>query len=215
MTKEAEREILLKLEEGVRQSVVAEALPAAFATWAMPLLRQLDAVRSAPSPAAGTDNVFTAGEERRRVIEVALAECNRVAMLPERVDPQVYWDKAAPGIKLTPAELKEKAWCAGFCLWSVKEAGFGALARWDFNGGGMGRDIVQTQQPRPGDIAYFQKPLQHYALIEALSEDMVWLINGNSGGKGIARNVVKRSSVSGFFSIERMLRQPAPSRSSK
>lgn len=220
--KEEEQAALLELEQGVRQMVVAKMhLSEQGASWATPILVKLDALRAtSPAPAppvvpglerpgSGVLNVFTVGPDspRGRVLTWALNECARVNALPSRVNPRMYWDKAAPGVVLSAAEIAQKSWCGGFCLCAVKEAGFGARTRWDFFGKGFGSAIFVTSSPEPGDIAYFDQPNQHYALIEAVSDDMLWLINGNSRGKGIARNVVKRSSAT-CYSIERMLADP-------
>jgi hypothetical protein len=212
-----EKAILLELEQGLRAACVAGSVSEPIQVWAQPLLVSLDKARelAAATPGlgkavGGVKNVFTVGPDRRAVLEWALRECERVARLPERVDPATYWKVAAPGVTLTPRELKEKSWCGGFCLWAVRWAGFGFRTRWDFNGKGLGTSIYPTTEPEPGDIAYFDKPNQHYALIEAVSSDMLWLVNGNSTGKGVARSAVQRSKVSACYSIDRMLADPVP-----
>lgn len=217
MTNEEEA-ILLELERGLRAACVAGSVSKPIQNWAQPLLANLDKARelAAATPGlgkavGGVKNVFTVGPERRAVLEWTLRECERVARLPERVSPAVYWDVAAPGVKLSAAELKEKSWCGGYALCSVKSAGFGFKTRWDFNGRGMGSSIYPTTDPEPADIAYFDKPNQHYAVIEAVSADMLWLVNGNSTGKGVARSAVQRSKVSACYSIARMLADPVPS----
>lgn len=217
MTNEEEA-LLLELERGLRGACVADAVSEPIRAWAMPLLVKLDDARAAAAATpglgkavGGVKNVFTVGPARRAVLEWALRECERVARLPERVSPAIYWAVAAPGVKLSAAELKEKSWCAGFALCSVKSAGFGFRTRWDFMGKGMGSSIYPTTDPEPGDIAYFDKPNQHYAVIEAVSTDMLWLVNGNSTGKGVARSAVQRSKVSACYSIDRMLADPVPS----
>lgn len=219
--KEEEQAALLELEQGLRGMVISGVMSGGAASWATAIFVKLDELRAAPPapplavvpglerPGSGVLNVFTVGPDspRGRVLTWALNECARVNALTSRVNPRMYWDKAAPGVVLSAAEIAQKSWCGGFCLCAVKEAGFGARTRWDFFGKGFGSAIFVTSSPEPGDIAYFDQPNQHYALIEAVSDDMLWLINGNSRGKGIARNVVKRSSAS-CYSIERMLADP-------
>lgn len=223
--KKEEQDVLLLLERGLRQLVIAGEVSEPVSVWATTYFVTLDTLRAAQlavdateqqqraaAAAAGTSNVFTVGPERRAVLDWALAECLRVRSLAKRVDPAIYWAVAAPGVRLSAAELKEKSWCGGFALCAVKSAGFGHRTVWDFFGKGMAASIYPAPKgtEAPGDIAYFDQPNQHYALIEALDAETYWLINGNSTGNGVVRNAVKRSSVSHVYSIDRMLRDPAP-----
>jgi hypothetical protein len=144
-----------------------------------------------------------APSDRQRIVDTALREYQRVSALPGPVDPQQYWDVAAPGVHIA----KGTDWCGGFFLAMIKRAGFAAHTTWSFLGDGISRHVRQTNSPEPGDLAYFTRN-QHHAMVEAIDAGGVHLINGNGGGKGVTRSTVPRSAVAAFYSIAPLLAEP-------
>jgi len=143
---------------------------------------------------------------RGAAVAAARAEFERVnASGAPNANPADYWAVAAKQ-KLSPTELKKLDWCGGFYLWALKVAGVAPLTLfWNFNGTGIAdAHLKPTTDPKPADLAYFTKN-QHHALVESVDGDVIHLINGNGGGKGITRSAVNRKQVTGFFSIEPLL----------
>jgi hypothetical protein len=162
---------------------------------------------SIPAPkSTGGGGGRSPDERRAAAVSAARLELERVnAPDGPRADPADYWDVAAEH-SLTAAELKTLDWCGGFYLWALKVGGVApARVFWRFDGTGIGSARLRlTTNPKPADLAYFTKN-QHHALVEAVEDDVVHLINGNGGGKGITRSSVHRSDVAGFYSVDPLL----------
>lgn len=146
------------------------------------------------------------GDRRAGAVGAALAEFERVnAPGAPAANPADYW-AVASAQRLTAAELKDLDWCGGFYLWALKVGGVAPPdVFWKFDGTGIGSARLRpTNAPKPADLAYFTEK-QHHAMVESVSGDVVHLINGNGGGKGITRSSVARRQVAGFFSVEPLL----------
>jgi hypothetical protein len=60
-----------------------------------------------------------------------------------------------------------------------------------------------TERPAPGDIAYFDKPNQHYAVVVSVEADGVYVVAGNTPTVRRSLVVAGRSVV--YFSIANLL----------
>jgi hypothetical protein len=104
---------------------------------------------------------------RARVVSIALSE------LGER-DPDRYWSVVCPAFVGHP---HDKAWCGGFALWCLRQAG---LCDWLWiNAKGFLFRLPSVSLPEPGDIAYFAKG-HHHAVVESAGNGRVYTIDGNS-----------------------------------
>lgn len=110
---------------------------------------------------------------------------------------------AAPGVD----------WCGIFDLWVYHQNGILTDVEWayaeDINRDGKTdfgflmvppKALPMTNSPEPGDVAYFNKN-QHHALVEAVRDDEVDLINGNGLGGRVTRSTVPRSKATAYFSV--------------
>jgi hypothetical protein len=77
-----------------------------------------------------------------------------------------------PGIKL--------AWCGAFALSRLHAAGHALGVKWRFGKGFLGM-LKTVAVPEPGDIAYYDQPYQHHALVERVEGDTLHTIDGNQG----------------------------------
>ena len=99
------------------------------------------------------------------------------------------------------------SWCGIFATWAMQEAGYNT--HWEL-GKGIRPPMSTTQNPKPGDIAYFGGELHHYAIVESIEGNIINTIDGNSQGRKVARNSRPRSSIRAFFSLD-SVDQGAPS----
>jgi hypothetical protein len=100
---------------------------------------------------------------------------------------------------------KKYAWCGIFALWCLREA---ADCNWTWAiGKGFLFRLNMTKNPLPGDIAYFDKPYQHHAVVRELKGDELYLIQGNYGFPGhVAESQCSVSLKKPlFFSIQRIV----------
>lgn len=109
------------------------------------------------------------------------------------------WTKYLQGVVLEPLD-RPIAWCGVFVLWVLHKAGIAKKIPWVL-GKGILYMLPKTTDPKPGDIAYFDKPYQHHAIVEKVTKDFVRTIDGNSADQ-VQRNVRPRGEVSAFYSIK-------------
>ena len=138
----------------------------------------------------------TEEEIRAKVVEIALGELG-----PGRV-PE-YWRICGIDPAPKPGE-KGGEWCGAFALWALKRAGLATRVNWTI---GLGFAEVQglrrTRSPRPGDIAYDDKPYQHHAIVESLVDGILTTIDGNQ--PDVRRKVRKLPADFTFYSIDKFL----------
>lgn len=118
-------------------------------------------------------------------------------------DARAFWRDVLPAG--TPESQYPKDWCGAFALWCLHQAGLGLDLQWEFgppNYGFLWR-LPTTQNPQPGDVAYFDTN-QHHALVTdiGLIGDRVGLINGNGMGGAVTASSAQRSSAAAYYSIE-------------
>jgi len=114
-------------------------------------------------------------------------------------DPKKYWADVIPEHPGFSGE-----WCGGFTLWALHQAGIARDISWEMGKGYCYR-LPITDDPKPGDIAYFDQPFQHHAIVESVSGNVLTTIDGNQPGNTVARRVRPRDSATTFYSIEPLL----------
>lgn len=130
---------------------------------------------------------------RRAVVDTALSEM-------KNPNPKKYClDTIAGAAGLDCSKL---SWCGIFALYCLHTAGLGLDIGWQVGKGFLYRlPILFKEQPKPGDIAYFEKN-QHHAIVKTVNADgTVSLINGNGAPGRITESTVKMSAVKAFYSI--------------
>lgn len=107
-------------------------------------------------------------ELRAKLLEIAYCELGNE-------DPSAYWLEAYGHLPDKP-----RAWCAVFylaCLLRLELCDW----RWPLYFSGR---LPLIQVPEPGDLAYFDKPFQHHAMVQSLEGATINLIQGNYGTPG-------------------------------
>jgi hypothetical protein len=127
-------------------------------------------------------------------------------------DPSPYWLKVYGSV---PKPLKKYAWCGVFVLWVLHVVGL-TKRRWVSGLGflyvddqGHGNEtpwLPITQHPEPGDVAYFDQPYQHYALVDYVDSDTVHLIAGNTPDVSAYPKPLR--SATAYFSIAPLVANP-------
>jgi hypothetical protein len=131
---------------------------------------------------------------RQRVVAMALREVGTY-------DPSKYWLDAygyVPDSKYS--------WCGVFALWVLRQVG---LVDWKWRTGkgfiyedGIAR-LPITESPDSGDVAYYDQPYQHYAIVERVIGDRVSIIAGNT--PNVSTSQVQLSKATAYYSIEPLL----------
>jgi len=141
---------------------------------------------------------FIAKNPRQKIVDAAEQE------LGDR-DPDKYWAIVQPHMVGTGA-----AWCGGFALWALKQAGLLPELDWTVGKGFIfkgnnGAPLPTTKEPKPGDIAYFNN-LQHHAIVKEFDGKTLTTIDGNQGpGEKVTIRTRNPKDVTAFFSIEPLL----------
>lgn len=131
---------------------------------------------------------------RALVVDTALREVGTY-------DPSRYWMDAfgyIPDAKYS--------WCGVFALWVLRQVDL-VDWKWKTRKGFIYEDGVArlpiTKEPRPGDIAYYDQPNQHYAIVERVIGDRVSIIAGNT--PNVSTSQVPISKATAYYSIETLL----------
>ena len=127
---------------------------------------------------------------RKRIVDIAVRESKGTPRV------STYWqDVLKPADQLTPP----KDWCGAFVLWVLHTAGIALDTKWAV-GSGFLSHLPKTVNPKPGDIAYLEH-LQHHALVTAVKDGQVSLMNGNGFGGLITPSTMPIVNVTAFYSI--------------
>ena len=139
---------------------------------------------------ATRDSVFGGCSEddfRKKVVDAARSEVGKKNL-------DVYFRDAAPQF------IGQKpSWCGIFALWSLHQAGLAKDVMWK-TGIGFLRAQDITTDPKPGDIAYYDK-FSHQAIVAAVHGDTVDLINGNGSGGVVSLSSPEKSKARAYYSI--------------
>jgi hypothetical protein len=134
---------------------------------------------------------------RARLLEFAAAQLGQQ-------DPDRYWRKVCPELCGAPHRI---SWCGGFYLYNLTEV-IPRCASWTWTmmvGFLQRHPLAFTREPMPGDLAYFGKPLHHYAMVEIpLQGKAIHTIDGNQGkapDELVKRRVWAWDEVHAFYSL--------------
>lgn len=133
-------------------------------------------------------------DKRAAVVAAAVGELGKS-------DPQPYVDDA-----LGYHTEASYSWCGLFALWVLHRAGLAKSWRWELGRGFLYRlpRVPPNTFPKPGDIAYFDQPYQHHAIVESVDPIAmtVTIINGNGTNGVVTRSTVPISEPTAFYSID-------------
>ena len=97
------------------------------------------------------------------------------------------------------------SWCGIFALWALHQAGLALGYQWRYGRGFIyPLGLPRTSTPKPGDIAYFDQPYQHHAIVEKVEGETVHTIDGNQPGETVQRRQRPKGAGS-YFSISPLL----------
>lgn len=159
--------------------------------------------RASASPGLAGGSTGTKCNEdalRARVVEAARSQIGK-PLLNE------YLADAAPQYVGQHPE-----WCGIFALWAIHQAGIARDVQWktalgfvevEHEGGPAGRDFPRTSSPKAGDIAYYDQPYQHHAVVAAVRGDVLDVINGNGSGSRVTASSPARSKATNYYSIQK------------
>lgn len=109
---------------------------------------------------------------------------------------------------------KELEWCGLFCLAMLHDAGIATDVLWHIGGGFCEEHrLRRVKMPEPGDVAYYDKPYQHHALVESVdtATGTFGSVDGNQAGDTVVlRKNIPLSKPTCFYSIETLLRRSLP-----
>ncbi len=131
---------------------------------------------------------------RKAVVDAALSKLGAT-------NGNEFWADTLPGV---PPSDYPKDYCGGFALWAIHQAGLGLNLDWKIGSGFLIPNLSQTKNPKPGDIAYFAHN-EHHAVVRDVSNGSVGLINGNGAGGQVTQSIAPMSTVTAFFSLEKLL----------
>lgn len=144
-------------------------------------------------------------DKRAKVVRIARGELGPA-------DPDKYWAVVQPKLMGNPTGI---SWCGGFALWALQQAGLAKDMIWHIwkgegshSGFAETYKLPRTKDPKPGDIAYFDQPFQHHAIVERNNGDgTVDTIDGNQKpGESVGeKKRVPIKSATAFYSIENLV----------
>jgi hypothetical protein len=120
--------------------------------------------------------------KRAEVVSIARTEIGKR-------DAAKYWEGVLPSGPPYP-----KHWCGGFALWVLRTAGLAPDVPWGI-GRGFCYRLPITNHPQIGDIAYFDQPYQHHAVVVEVSDRGLVTVDGNQSGETVAERVGKSRSA--------------------
>lgn len=138
---------------------------------------------------------------RQAVVDAAIAELGADTQA-KRVK---YWESAL-GREVTYGEISKLAWCGGFALWALHEAGLAKDVLWRIGSGFLlqpPHPLPRIKVPEPGDIGYQDKPFQHHFVVESVDGALVHSVDGNQ--PDVRRKTRSLSPSLVFFSIQPFL----------
>lgn len=144
--------------------------------------------------------MFEEENPRQKIIDAARSQLG-----PQ--NPDKYWGLVQPALMGQPHKI---AWCGGFALWAIRQAGIANDVMWKIGKGFTEvNHLPRTTEPKPGDIAYFDQPYQHHAIVVAVDSDKLHTIDGNQVGNTVAERTRPFDSATAFYSIEPLIQQSA------
>lgn len=103
---------------------------------------------------------------------------NRAASKIGSPDPDEFWKEVLATFK--PGGQRGLAWCGAFALWALRPV---TTRMWRLGLGFLSVPpaLPQIENPEPADVAYFDRPFQHHALVEKIEGEILHTIDGNQG----------------------------------
>jgi|CXWL01.1.fsa_nt_gi hypothetical protein len=130
---------------------------------------------------------------RARVLAVAMGELGQQ-------DPKRYWSEVVEH----DGDKFRGAWCGGFALWAIRR-GLGLTDIFWEPGKGFCWQLPRTFAPEPGDVAYFDQPYQHHAIVGHVAGTELHTIDGNQAGGSVQLRRRPLSDATAFFSIQPLI----------
>lgn len=100
-------------------------------------------------------------------------------------------------------------WCGLFCLWGLHEAGLALSVFWRLGGGFCEEQhLHRVKLPEPGDIAYYNHPFQHHAVVISVDEEAGTFTScdGNQANDTVVlRTHIPLTKPTCFYSIAKFL----------
>lgn len=130
---------------------------------------------------------------RARVVALAKAEVGKA-------DLDRYFASACP-----PCVGSHPEWCGIFALYILRQAGLTDW-QWRVGSGFLERKggLVRTNDPKPGDMAYFNSN-QHHAIVVGVRGDTVDLVNGNGQGGVVTESSPSKGKAAAYYSIQPLI----------
>ena len=122
-----------------------------------------------------------------------------------------YWESAL-GRKVTYEEIRKMAWCGGFALYCLHEAGHALDTHWRIGAGFLLQSphpLTVVKVPAPGDIGYQNSPFQHHFITESCDGQVVHSIDGNQ--PDVRRRTRTLGPAVVYYDIASLLRDTIPS----
>lgn len=145
-------------------------------------------------PGAEHPGVCTEESLRARVVAAGLTQVGKREL-------DVYFADAAPQF----VGLKPE-WCGIFALWAMRQAGLGKGVQWKT---GLGfvepQKFPRVSMPKAGDLAYYDQPYQHQALVAGVRDERVDLINGNGKGGVVSLSSPLLSKATAYYSLQKWI----------
>ena len=104
-------------------------------------------------------------------------------------DPDIFWAEVLPGYR--QGGQKGLAWCGAFALWSLRPV---TSRMWQLGRGFLmvAPALPRIEVPLMGDVAYFDRPFQHHAIVEAVNGEDLITIDGNQGPPSTVRRKTRK-----------------------
>lgn len=138
---------------------------------------------------------------RAAVVDWALSQVG-----PDTHEKRVAYWTSALGRPVTFGEIEKLAWCGGFALCALHEAGLGLDVHWAIGKGFLlqpPHPLPTVKIPLPGDIGYQGSPFQHHFIVEAVDGSLVHSVDGNQ--PDVRRKTRALSPSLTFYSIHPLL----------
>lgn len=165
--------------------------------WMKLLSHVLSAVKHAPTKEEpSVRQKRTVADVRQELVRLARAELGKT-------DAREYHLEA---FSPTEREPFPESWCQSFFITMLRRAGL-FRGHYAMRGRGFetalrraGYKVVYTQNPEPGDLAYFNRQ-QHHAMVERADGGIVKLLQGNGVGRKVTESQKMKKDVDLFYSI--------------
>lgn len=139
---------------------------------------------------------------RQAVVDAAIAEIG-----PDNHERRItYWESAL-GYEIHHfEEIAKLAWCGGFALYCLHQAGLAKDVHWRIGRGFLlqpPHPLPIVKVPQSGDVGYQGSPFQHHFVVEQVDGQLVHSVDGNQ--PDVRRKIRTIGPALTFFSIAPLL----------